>query len=135
LPICTVCLLILAGVPGCTFFPRNWRLQTDVYAYCPCERCCGLWADGKTSWRGRDAFKPGLAVPDKGPVRFGDRVYVPGYGEIVADDRSGSDVFEVRFPEHQTALNWGIKYGLEIYWLKKAQDGHEKPFPVTPTYK
>ena len=83
-----------------------------VTAYCPCERCCGRWADGVTASGHR--IRPGDAFVAADPsLPFGTYVRVPGYngGEPVKVlDRGGAirgrriDVF---FHTHAEALRWG----------------------------
>lgn len=89
-----------------------------VTAYCPCEICCGKWADGQTAsgyW-----IQPGdrfVAAPKHIP--FGTKLIIPGYNNgkpVEVKDRGGAITVErldVYFDTHQEALNWGVKY-LEI---------------------
>ena len=89
-----------------------------VTAYCPCEICCGKWADGQTAsgyW-----IQPGdrfVAAPKHIP--FGTKLIVPGYNNdqpVEVKDRGGAITvsrLDVFYDTHQTAKNWGIKY-LEI---------------------
>ncbi|GAG70058.1 unnamed protein product [marine sediment metagenome] len=86
-----------------------------VTAYCPCEKCCGKWADGQTAsgyW-----IQPGdrfVAAPKHIP--FGTKFIVPGYNNnqpVEVKDRGGAitvNRLDVYFDDHQTALNWGVKY-------------------------
>ena len=84
-----------------------------VTAYCPCEKCCGRWADGLTA-SGRPVTSHGgrfVAGPPELP--FGTLVRVPGYagGDAVPVlDRGGRITgrqLDVFFPTHQEALAWG----------------------------
>ena len=86
-----------------------------VNAYCPCERCCGRWADGYTASgykiQPRDKF---AAAPKHIP--FGTMMDVPGYGIVPVRDRGGAIVtsrLDVFFPTHKEASDWGVKY-LEV---------------------
>lgn len=101
-----------------------------VTAYCPCEKCCGKWADGQTAsgyW-----IQPGdrfVAAPKHIP--FGTKFIVPGYNNdqpVEVKDRGGAitverlDVFFGFDPNnpcdpHQKALEWGVKY-LEVKIVK-----------------
>ena len=91
----------------------NSKTETTaiVKAYCPCEKCCGCYADGKTA-TGSDASLPGLAV-DPDEIPYGTKVGI-GNNIFVADD-TGSAVrkpgvytrMEIRMPTHQMALEWG----------------------------
>jgi 3D (Asp-Asp-Asp) domain-containing protein len=90
-----------------------------VTAYCPCGKCCNKpgGADGVTAW-GTDAFLPGVAADRM--YAFGRMLDVPGYGQALVDDRGGRirgpDRLDVRFPDHNTARRFGVKY-LDITWM------------------
>lgn len=89
-----------------------------VTAYCPCEICCGKWADGQTAsgyW-----IQPGdrfVAAPKHIP--FGTKMIIPGYNNdkpVEVKDRGGAITvsrLDVYFDDHQEALIWGVQY-LEI---------------------
>ena len=90
-------------------------LPFKVTAYCPCEICCGKWADGVTA--SNYIIQPGdKFVAANTLFEFGDIVSVPGYGIVEVQDRGGKikgwhiDVF---FHTHQEAKNWGVQY-LEV---------------------
>ena len=89
-----------------------------VTAYCPCEKCCGKWADGITA--SGHKIQPGdhfVAAPKAFP--FGTTMIIPGYPlagqageEVEVKDRGGAikgDCLDVFFPTHQEALNWGVQ--------------------------
>ena len=82
-----------------------------VTAYCPCEKCCGRFADGITA--SGHVIKPGdrfVAAP-KG-IPFGTILTIPGYGKVLVEDRGGSITdgrLDVYFDTHQEALNWGVQ--------------------------
>ncbi len=107
------CIGIVYSIP-----PKEPPKTIRVTAYCPCEKCCGKWADGQTAsgyWiQLGDRF---VAAPKHIP--FGTKMIVPGYNEskpVEVKDRGGSitvDRLDVYFDTHQEALNWGVKY-LEI---------------------
>lgn len=98
--------------------PKSTTKTIRVTAYCPCEICCGKWADGQTAsgyWiQLGDRF---VAAPKHIP--FGTKFIVPGYNDnkpVEVKDRGGAitvDRLDVYFPTHQEALNWGVQY-LEI---------------------
>jgi 3D (Asp-Asp-Asp) domain-containing protein len=86
--------------------------QFRVTAYCPCEICCGKYADGITASGHR--IKPGdkFTAADK-TIPFGTRLDIPGYGLVEVKDRGGKikgDRLDVFFDTHQEALNWGVQY-------------------------
>ncbi len=88
-----------------------------VTAYCPCELCCGEYADGITA--SGHIIKKGdkfIAAPNNFP--FGTMVEIPGYGNVSVLDRGGAikkGRFDIYFDDadgisgHQRALNWGVK--------------------------
>ena len=92
---------------------RDESAATDFYrvtAYCPCEKCCGKWADGFTA-SGKPAVGKIVAAPPIFP--FGTRMYIPQYGQAVVQDRGGAitgNRLDVLFPTHEEALQWGVKY-------------------------
>jgi len=86
--------------------PRLYR----VTAYCPCEKCCGKWADGFTA-SGKQAVGKIVAAPTDMP--FGTVLQIPGYGTAQVQDRGGAitgNRLDVLFPTHKEALQWGVKY-------------------------
>jgi 3D (Asp-Asp-Asp) domain-containing protein len=90
--------------------------QYTVMAYCPCEKCCGKWSDGRTA--NNYLLKDGdliIAAPPE--ISFGTKLYIPGYGEGRVEDRGGSvkgKRLDVYFDTHQDALDWGVKE-VEVY--------------------
>ncbi len=82
----------------------------EVTAYCPCELCCGKWADGITA-SGEYAEGFFVAAPPEYP--FKTLMAVPGYNEgkpVEVLDRGGAikgNKLDVFFPTHQEAKNWG----------------------------
>jgi len=95
---------------------KNYReVLAVVTAYCPCTRCCGPEADGRTSI-GVNAWKRGIAS-DPRAVDYGTRVYVEGYGFAYIDDtggalrrtwrRRGQVHLDLRMTYHWQAREWG----------------------------
>ncbi|MCJ7482618.1 MAG: 3D domain-containing protein [Thermodesulfovibrionales bacterium] len=84
-----------------------------VTAYCPCEKCCGAFADGITA---SGALAKGKLIAAPKSIPFGTWIEIEGYGWAEVLDRGGSIKgrrLDLLFPTHQEALNWGVKY-LEI---------------------
>ncbi|KKN55608.1 hypothetical protein LCGC14_0580800 [marine sediment metagenome] len=85
----------------------------NVSAYCPCERCCGDFADGITA-SGVPAEGYVIAAPRQ--YAFGTLMTVPGYADgrpVKVLDRGGAikgNRLDVFFATHQEALNWGRQY-------------------------
>lgn len=96
---------------------RSYHILALVTAYCPCSRCCGKFANGRTSTR-TSAWNPG-AASDPTVIPYGSMVEVPGYGRVKVDDtgvamrnswrKKGRIHLDVRFDYHYQARNWGSK--------------------------
>lgn len=83
-------------------------IQMEVTAYCPCEKCCGRWADGHFA-DGSPVGGKAIAA-DTSIYPFGTTFNVPGYGVAVVKDRGGAikgNRLDLYFSTHQAALNWG----------------------------
>lgn len=98
---------------------RSYReVRALVTAYCPCSRCCGRHANGRTSL-GTTAWRPGMAA-DPRAVPYGTLVDVPGYGAYAIDDtggamrqswrRRGVIHIDIRKTYHWQAREWGRRY-------------------------
>jgi len=100
------------GTPSAPTEPAQdyTEVEMNVSAYCPCEKCCGEFADGITA-SGIPAKGRLIAAPKK--YSFGTRMDVPGYGTALVEDRGGAikgNKIDLLFPTHQEALNWGRQY-------------------------
>lgn len=97
------------------------EFDAKVTAYCPCSRCCGAHADGRTAWWGGTnrgfADRPGVAV-DPRAIPYGTDVWIPGVGWREADDTGGAMRrsweaghvhIDVRFQDHDEARRWGVR--------------------------
>jgi len=88
----------------------------EVTAYCPCEKCCGKYADGITA--SGYVIQPGdkfTAAP--ADIPFGTMIDIPGYGRVPVLDRGGkigSGRLDVYFDSHDVAL----KFGRQILTVK-----------------
>ena len=90
-------------------------VQMRVTAYCPCEKCCGKWADGVTACghkiRPGDAF---VAADKEYP--FDTEMIIAGYNNgkpVQVLDRGGAiygNRLDVFFGNHEEALEWGVRY-------------------------
>ena len=85
-----------------------------VTAYCPCEKCCGRFADGITA--SGHVIKPGDRFVAASPeYTFGTIMEIPGYNDnqpVKVLDRGGvikGNKLDVYFDAHQEALKWGVK--------------------------
>lgn len=97
--------------------PTQLRLQRTylgvyrVTAYCPCETCCGEWADGITA-TGTTAQQGITIAVDPQIIPYGTRVTIDGH-TYTAQDCGGAikgkriDVF---FDRHEDAQAFGVQY-------------------------
>ena len=86
--------------------------EANVSAYCPCEKCCGQYADGITA-NGYKIKKGDKFVAAPKNIPFGTMIDVPGYGLVQVKDRGGAikdNRLDLYFDTHQEALNWGRKH-------------------------
>ncbi len=95
--------------------PLWHAVQMRVTAYCPCEKCCGQYADGITTSGHKIQPNETFVAADK-RYPFGTEMIVPGYNNnnpVKVLDRGGAikdNRLDIFFPTHQEALNWGVKY-------------------------
>ncbi len=93
----------------------QWEnVQMRVTAYCPCDKCCGEYADGVTA--SQHEIEPGDAfVAADSRYAFGTEMVVPGYNTnrpVKVMDRGGAiqgSRLDVFFATHQEALEWGVR--------------------------
>ena len=100
--------------------PNEQAELWNVSAYCPCEKCCGIWATKGINSKGQRVFgdqtviTPGaLAVAAPPEIPFGSVLDVPGYGRAVVRDRGGAikgNKLDLFFNTHQEALEWGRQF-------------------------
>lgn len=127
-------LTLACGVWGCsslkTIGMRKQTVTMEVTAYCACKQCTewkrkwgccllsrvyatgpqkgerkvvGITADGSKA-------RKGTLAADTTRYPFGTRMYVPGYGWGVVQDRGRAikgDRLDVFFGSHKKALEWG----------------------------
>lgn len=103
-------------------------VRMKVSAYCPCEKCCGIYADGKTSI-GRDALESlGVAAAPK-LLPYGTKLQIPGIGIREVDDTGGAmrksaekGIYhiDIRFHNHEEALKFGVQW-LDVEILNRPQ--------------
>jgi len=93
--------------------PRTVKVEAVATGYCPCEKCCGRFADGITAnGRSVEMHPYGIAA-DPLVLPYGAKIDVPGYGRAEVDDTgaamSNSEVphVDLRFKTHDEALEWG----------------------------
>ena len=99
----------------------------EVTAYCPCEICCGVWADGITASGINVKNFNGLLIAAPPEYKFGTVMDIPGYGIATVQDRGGAikgNRLDVFFPTHQEALNWG-RQTLKVKIIEEYKNGKQ----------
>lgn len=107
-------------------FSRTKIIKMKVTAYCPCKKCCGRYAKGRTS-TGKNAWKTqGVAACPK-IISYGTYLAIPKVGIRKVDDtgqkmrneaKKGIHHIDIRMRNHQTAKNFGVKW-LKVKIIKK----------------
>lgn len=93
-------------------------IEAEVTAYCPCEKCCGKFADGITA-NGHVINKGDKFVAAGKKVPFETQLTIPGYGTVLVLDRGGvikGNKLDVYFDTHEEALEWGKQTIDIIVW-------------------
>ena len=89
-------------------------MYVEATAYSPQDP--GL---GKYTARG-NLVTYGIISVDPNVIPLGTRVYIPGYGEAVADDTGGAIIgnrIDIAFDTHEEALRFG-RQSIEIYIIE-----------------
>ena len=85
--------------------------EFKLTAYCPCEKCCGEWADGIT-YTGTRATEGRTVAVDPSVIPLGSTVRINGH-DYIAEDIGGAikaNRVDVFFDTHQDALQFGVQY-------------------------
>lgn len=78
-----------------------------ITSYCPCEECCGQWADGLTS-TGLLAG-PGIVAVDPDVIPLGSTVVIDGQRYLAADTGITGMAIDICMTDHQTAEAYGVQ--------------------------
>ena len=84
-------------------------------AYCPCEKCCGIWAknrpNGVVYTASGEVAQEGVTVAaDWDVYPAGTVLYIEGMGEYIVQDVGGAvngNHIDVYFDTHEEAVNFG----------------------------
>ena len=94
---------------------QNDIIKMRVTAYCPCEKCCGQYADGITASGHKIQYGDTFVAADR-RYKLGTEMFIPGYNnsrKVKVLDRGGAikgNRLDVFFNTHQEALEWGVRY-------------------------
>lgn len=89
--------------------------EFTVTAYCPCEECCGRWADGVTA-TGLPAG-PGIVAVDPDVIPTGSTVVIDGQAYLAADTGVTGNHVDICVTDHRAAEAFGVR--VEEVWVEK----------------
>ena len=93
--------------------PKGRKMYVEATAYYP-----AAVSGGSYTARG-NRVRRGIIAVDPRVIPLGTRVYIPGYGEAVADDTGGAikgHIIDIAFDTYSEAINFGRQH-IEIYIL------------------
>ena len=86
--------------------------------YCPCERCCGEYADGITA-TGSMATAGRTVAVDPAVIPLGSTVRIGGHDYVAEDTGVHGHTIDVFVDDHQEALRLGT-YKTTVQWRENA---------------
>lgn len=113
-------------VPPVVVMPSNEPQETQetrtcvftVTAYCPCEKCCGEYANGYTA-TGAKATQGVTIAADPDVLPMGTEIELDGHTYTVQD--TGGDIagnrLDLYFDSHDDALQWGVREKI-VRWAR-----------------
>lgn len=81
--------------------------ECTITAYCPCDACCGRWADGVTA-TGLPAG-PGVVAVDPEVIPLGSTVIIDGQRYLAADTGVTGKHVDVCLPDHEDTVAHGVR--------------------------
>ena len=113
-------------VPPVVVMPRNEPQDTpetraDVFtvtAYCPCEKCCGAYANGYTA-TGAKATQGVTIAADPDVLPMGTEIELDGHTYTVQDTGGAIAGYrlDLYFDSHEDALRWGVREKI-VRWAR-----------------
>lgn len=102
-------------LPDETKPPKEAWTTVTATAYCPCKKCCGVWAENRPDGivytaSGAEAVQGVTIAADWSIYPPGTVLFVEGLGEMVVQDRGGAiqgQKIDVYFESHDDALQFG----------------------------
>lgn len=81
-----------------------------VTAYCPCQKCCGAYANGYTA-TGAKATQGVTVAADPAVLPMGTEIQIDGHTYTVQDTGGAiaGNRLDLYFDSHEDALQWGIQ--------------------------
>lgn len=81
-----------------------------VTAYCPCEKCCGAYANGYTA-TGEKATQGVTIAADPDVLPMGTEIELDGHTYTVQDTGGAiaGNRLDLYFDSHEDALRWGVR--------------------------
>lgn len=102
-------------VPPGVVMPRDEPQETrtrvvTVTAYCPCEKCCGAYANGYTA-TGAIATQGVTIAADPDVFPMGTEIELDGHTYTVQDTGGAIAGYrlDLYFDSHEDALRWGVR--------------------------
>lgn len=80
--------------------------ECTITAYCPCEECCGRWADGMTA-TGLPAG-PGIVAVDESVIPLGSTVIIDGQRYLAADTGVTGKHVDICLADHAATVKAGV---------------------------
>ena len=96
--------------------------ECTVTYYCPCEECCGKWADGLTA-TGLPAG-PGIVAVDKSVIPLGSTVVIDGQRYLAADTGVTGKHVDVCLAEHEATVEAGVRTA--AVWVISSEEAWNK---------
>lgn len=92
-------------------------VQARVTAYAPLDNKSGICAEGDPTITATGTkVRRGIIAVDPKKIPYGTKVYVPGYGEAVAEDTGGAlrnydgIAIDILVDTYEEAIQWGKQY-------------------------
>lgn len=84
--------------------------EFTVTAYCPCEKCCGAYANGYTA-TGAKATQGVTIAADPDVLPMGTKIELDGHTYTVQDTGGAiaGNRLDLYFDSHEDALRWGVQ--------------------------
>lgn len=102
-------------VPPVVVLPSDGPQETrtcvfTVTAYCPCEKCCGAYANGYTA-TGAKATQGVTIAADPDVLPMGTEIELDGHTYTVQDTGGAiaGNRLDLYFDSHEDALQWGVR--------------------------